>query len=109
MKKPEAASETLRMNVPPIRDGEALMRRYEQLWDAQERKSVTPKQAEQMNMTLKGIRWFADLQLRYLQMLAKHQGRTPAVTGQMLQTVLGVEPQPATAALAGEARRELGE
>lgn len=57
-----------------MRTLEDLQRVAEQILDAQVSQKVTPKQAEQLNMTHKALRWPVEVWLRYKQMVMKHKG-----------------------------------
>ena len=84
----------LRPTAPEIRTSEQLLTKHEQLFDAQDMGSVTPKQAEQMNMTLKGIIGLASLELKYLSLVAKLRKAAPVPRNPILRTAIGLPAVP---------------
>lgn len=57
-----------------------------------ERGAITPKTAEQMNMTVKGLRWPVEVGIRLMQMQLKYKSNLPPVSPHLpvLRQLLGL-------------------
>ncbi len=65
------------------------MERYEQVFDALNHDRISPKTAEQLNQSLKGIVGVSRLKLQYMSMVAKHGHKLPTAKGEILLGLLG--------------------
>ncbi len=72
----------------------ALVAKHEQIQDALEHLTITAKQAEQMNQTLKGIMGVAKLEMQFFNMLLKFGNRSPVPRSPLLRSVVGLDGPP---------------
>src|SRR5262245_47190916 len=95
----------LRSRPPELRTAEAIVHKYEQIQEALEHEAITPKRAEQMNQTLKGITDIAKLELQWYSLAARFGKKVPVPRSAILRNMLGlpVDVSPSD----GEAVRKL--
>lgn len=72
-----------------------MVRKNEQVFDALDRGTVTPKTAEQLNQTLKAIfRLRIDTPIRLMSLLAKHRGNIAIPRDPIVRKMMGLGPEP---------------
>lgn len=83
----------MREDAPKLATIEDMVRKNEQVFDALDRGSVTPKTAEQLNQTLKAIfRLRIDTPIRLMSLLAKHRGAIPIPRDPIVRKMIGLGP-----------------
>lgn len=84
----------LRSDAPELRNIESIHRKQEQVIDAMEHGTITAKQAEQLNMAIKGLWKPVTLELSWMSILLKYgKAKVPAPRTPMLRNLLGLSPE----------------
>ena len=85
----------LREEAPQLRTAESIHRKQEQVVDGLEHGVLTAKQAEQLNMAIKGLWRAPDLEMRWMSMLLKFgKAKVPPPRTPLLRSVLGLTGEP---------------
>lgn len=82
----------LRSDAPQIRTAEKVIEKFEQIQDGLERQALTPKTAEQMNQTLKGIMGVERLAMQYWSLARKFGKSAPIPRTPITRSLLGLRP-----------------
>jgi hypothetical protein len=82
----------LNPSAPQLRTADALIEKFEQIQDGLERDTITPKKAEQMSQTLKGIISIEKLGVQYLSMIQRLGRKAPVPRTPVLRNLLGLPP-----------------
>ncbi|KKN06135.1 hypothetical protein LCGC14_1080380 [marine sediment metagenome] len=80
----------LRDSAPHIRTAGEVVRKHEQIQDGLERSAISPKMAEQMNQTLKGIMGVARLEMQYWSLVRKFGKTAPVPRNPLLRSAIGL-------------------
>lgn len=80
----------LRKGAPEIRTIKDLVEKHEQIFDALEHEAISPKVAEQMNQSLKGITGAARLELQYWSLVAQFGQKAPVPRSPLLRSAVGL-------------------
>jgi len=80
----------LRENAPQLRTAEKLIEKHEQIADALEHGSITPKTAEQLNQSLKGIVGIERLGMSYLKLALAFGKKAPVPRTPILRSMIGL-------------------